>query len=262
MFKKRLGAGPRLGRGLRWLAVPAMAAGLVAGSTGQAGAFIIDGTTNVDDTFTVLFELVPGGTDNGGNTLPGTKPLTAEIVYTVNTIDLDATGEVKFTIDIKNTSPDDPAFTNDGSITSFGLFTDPDAAVSSFMAGSTFSAFAEDTTFPSFQQIDICIFADGCAGGDYKNALAPGEMDTVMIVLGGDLSGGSLTVDPTVVKYQGDRGSYQFAGNGNGTTVPEAQTIYMFLVGLGLLGLVSMLRRGPRQILPLPAYTSAAVAAN
>ena len=207
----------------------AMALGLITATAGQAGALLIDNTTSVGDMFTVNFELQVGETDNDGDMLDmGTVPLTAEIKYTVDIIDLDATGEVKFTIDITNTT----ILEGDGdNILAFGFFTYPELSIYNFAAGSTFLFAEEDTIFPSFQEIDICIFGQNCTGGGYKGGLEPGDSDQVMISLIGDLSGGSVMIDPSVIKFQGDRGSFKLAN----MQVPEPSSLAIF--GIGLLGL-------------------------
>ncbi len=207
----------------------AMALGLITATAGQAGAFLIDGTTSVGDTFTVNFELQVGETDNDGELLDmGTVPLTAEITYTVDVIDFDAMGEVKFTIDITNTTN----LEGDGdNILSFGFFTDPEVSINYFVDGLIFVYAGEDTTFPSVQEIDICIFAQNCTGGDYNDGLEPGASDQVVISLIGDLSGGSVTIDPSVIKFQGDRGSFKLVD----MRVPEPGSLAIF--GIGLLGL-------------------------
>ena len=68
----------------------AVALGLVTATAGQAGAFVtevvIDGTTVVNDTFLVEFELLVGATDDNGNLLGGTEDLTAEMLFTVDAV--------------------------------------------------------------------------------------------------------------------------------------------------------------------------------
>lgn len=195
-------------------------------TAGPAGAFVIDGSTSVGDAFAVNFQLLPGQTDNGGNTLGGTNPLTALITFTVDLIDLDATGEVRFTIDIANTT----TTALNENILAFGFFTNPEVAINSFSGGSTFVVAAEDTNFPSFQNIDICIFTQNCTGGAFNSGLAPGDSDQIAISLVGDLSVGSLTIFPTVIKFQGDIGSFEF------TQIPEPSSLVLFFSGLLVLG--------------------------
>jgi hypothetical protein len=229
----REGANGRRSRGIRALGLAAaIAFGLFGATAGPADAFLMDGTTNVGDTFTVNFKLLPGQVDNGGNVLGGTNPLTASIVYTVDLIDLSATGEVQFTIDISNTTT---TVLNEN-ILAIGFFTNPEVAINSFTGGSTFLSAAEDTNFPSFQEIDICIFAQNCTGGAFSAGLAPGASDQIMISLVGDLSVGSLRIFPSVIKFQGDLGSFEFS------QIPEPSSLLLFFSGLLGLGYFSRRR--------------------
>ncbi len=206
----------------------AMALGLITATAGQAGAFLMDDMTIVNDTFLVEFELLVGATDDSdpGNTLGGTEALTAEMLFTVDAV---SGLSVSFTVEISNTTAMDPAGAD--AIHSIGFFTNPEVSINFFVAGSTFVSAEEDTIFPSFQEIDICIFSQNCTGGGYKGGLEPGDSDQVMISLIGDLSGGSVMIDPSVIKFQGDRGSFKLAN----MRVPEPSSLAIF--GIGLLGL-------------------------
>jgi len=217
-----------------------MALGLIAATAGQAGAFVIDGGTSVDDTFLMNFELLVGATDDNGNTLGGTEDLTAEMLFTV-----DAVGgmSVTFTVKVSNTSLVDPAGAD--AVTSIGFFTDPEVTLSVVTVGTVFTTVEEDPnpSLPGFAEIDICLFANNnCAGGDIYNGLQNLEMDTVAFTL--DWSGGALTIAPGAIKFQGERGSFEFTDSDDpGFRVPEPATLLLFGIGLLGLGAVTWRRR-------------------
>ncbi len=194
--------------GIRRAGLPAaMALGLITATAGQAGAFLIDDTTNVNDTFLVEFELLVGATDDSdpGNTLGGTEALTAEMLFTVDAV---SALSVSFTAKISNTTAVDPAGAD--VIHSIGFFTNPEVTLSNVTLGSVFGSVEEDPnpSLPAFAAIDICLFSGNCAGGAIYDGLQNLAMDTVMFTL--SWFSGDLTIDPSAVQFQGERGSFQF----------------------------------------------------
>jgi hypothetical protein len=224
------------------MGLAALAIGVFGG--GPAQAFVIDDTTAVNDMFTIDFQLDPGQTDNGGNTLGLSHPgLSATVTYTVLSVDFGA-GSVGFSINIDNTTSN---IVNDA-IHSFGFDTDPGISLTSFAAGSVFDLYGEDTNFPSFGTIEFCTWpSQNCSGGAQPNNLAPGNDDTIGLALVWS-GGGALTIDPTVVKFQGDAGSFQFAGceGGDCTTTNVTEPATLGLFSLGLIGLGYVARRRER----------------
>lgn len=242
MYRERLTAIASIRVWSAWrVGLATVAVSALVGGAGSASAFVIDSSTQVNDMFTVPFELQVGETDDAGNTLTqGSDPLSATIKYTATSIDLSANGSVTFSIDISNTT----SLGFNDTILSFGFFSDPDVSVSNFTAGTTFDALVEDTNFPGFQTIDVCILSsNNCSGGSINDGLAPGASDTVEVVLSGDLSGGSLIIDPSVVKFQGDRGSFEFDGDNGDDPTPTPEPATLALIGTGLAGLGWLSRR-------------------
>ena len=123
-------------------------------------------------------------------------------------------------------------------ITTIGFFTNPEVTLSGVTVGSVFTSVEEDPipSLPGFAAIDICLFSNNCAGGPFYAGLENLAMDTVVFTL--DWAGGDLTIDPSIIKFQGERGSFEF------TDIPEPATLLLF--GIGLLGLGVFARRRRR----------------
>ena len=124
-------------------------------------------------------------------------------------------------------------------LTAFGFDTNPNATGASENS-STWNV-SLNTTFPGFQQVDVCLWAGtNCAGG--ANAgLLPSQSTSFTLTLSGlpnaissiDLGSNGTGTDNFYVKYQTDVGSFEFKNTA--TQVPEPFS--MALLGTGLIGM-------------------------
>jgi len=196
----------------------------------QASAYTI---SSVGDSFLVDWSTT---TTNG-------SLISANSTFTVDSF---STTAIALTIDITNTTILTSLLTN-ADITTFGFGVDPNATATLVSAGSTFDMVSAGSgphqNFPGgYKDIDICIYADGCSGGNTTHGLRAGETDTVKILLSGDFSSGFAELLYFPLKFQTSNGSYEPAGcvNGDCTSIPEPTV--PALLGIGLL-LMTILRR-------------------
>jgi hypothetical protein len=190
-------------------------------SAGRAEAAPIIIGANSSTTFDVIW-----------SQLVGTTELRALGLVTVQVHD----GSIDFAFTITNQT----ALWNER-VHSIGFRTDPNAtSLSGIDPGTYFQNFALNTTFPSFQTIDICVWStNNCAGGPQRNNLpGMGTTDTFGFTLNGNFSSG-VVLDQFAIQFMGDLGSYQFVGR-----VPEPATLMLF--GMGLLGTAIGMRRRRR----------------
>ena len=168
----------------------------------------------------------------------GSGLLEAESTWTVASY---SSSEILIDISITNTTSS-ADFVNAG-ILSFGFDVEPDATGTLETPGSVFDTIANSVNFPSFQTIDICLFAQNCAGGSQNAGLAIGDNDTLRIALAGTF-GNSVDLTTFPIKFQTNIGSYEFGGTDCvdcSTSVPEPGMIA--LLGISLLSLVGIRRR-------------------
>jgi hypothetical protein len=199
-----------------------MAVGLCMSQGVMPGKAMADGYTigTVNDDFSVLWSKdVVGGT------------LTATGFFDVLAI---SSSEIQLQITVTNTM--DPALHE--AVNSFGFNTNPAVTASYITEGTVFGGqVGNDTNFPSFQTIQVCVYADqGCPGGGYQNLLQGGASDTVKLLLAGNFgSTPSLTLSTFPIKFQGDLGSFEFGGTP--VVTPEPSSVLLF--GSGLVGVAA-----------------------
>lgn len=170
--------------------------------------------------------------------------------FTTNTLSLD--------IEISNDTDLSAYPGTNSAILSFGFGIDPNVDSYSLASGSVFDmaeiAADPSQTYPGgFKQIDVCIFSEGCNGGDVNSGLQASSSDTLSIDL--HWANGIDTPDATLLyfplKFQGTWGSYELAGCVDGCTPPpppppEGNTpapATLALMGIGLVGFAAARRR-------------------
>jgi len=178
--------------------------------------------------------------------------LTATSIWTVSSY---SSSTIVLDISIFNTTILDPGSLDNAAITAFGFGVSPDATAVLSSAGSVFDMVGEGSgpqqNFPGgFKGIDVCLFADGCAGGNVNNGLQAGDSDSLQVTISA-LTGTSFgdTTDLLFfpAKFQTSLGSYEPAGcvdGNNCTSVPEPGLAA--LMAIGLTGIAVAARRRER----------------
>jgi hypothetical protein len=183
-------------------------------SKAMADAFTI---ANVNDDFSVAWSKdVAGGT------------LTATGFFDVLAI---SSSEIQLQITVTNTTN---AALHEA-VNSIGFNTNPAVTASYITTGAVFEGIGNDTNFPSYQKIEVCVFAsNNCTGGAYNELLKSGASDTVKLLLAGNFgSTPSLTLSAFPIKFQGDLGSYEFGA----VVTPEPSSLLLF--GTGIVGVAA-----------------------
>lgn len=163
--------------------------------------------------------------------------LTASSTWTVSSY---SSSSIVLDILISNTTVLDPGTLDNAAIVSFGFGVSPNATGALSIAGGVFDLVGTGSgpqqTFPGgFKAIDICLFADGCAGGNVNNGLQAGASDSLQVTLTA-LTGSSFgdTTDLLFfpVKFQTSLGSYEPGGCVNCVNVPEPGMVGLLAIGI------------------------------
>jgi hypothetical protein len=210
---------------------------------------------DVGQSFTLYWD-VPAGTV-GDSALP--VDLTATITFTINAFNVDyGTGNdtLSLGINIANTTDLSAYPGTNSAITSFGFGVTPDATATIGSSGSVFDMVGTGSgtsqNYPGgFSNIDVCIFADGCSGGNVNDGLQAGSSDSLTIDLTGnfDLYGdshtGALALFDFPLKFQGTWGSFETPGQITPPppSVPEPGTLALLGIALFAVGLTNRRRK-------------------
>jgi hypothetical protein len=172
----------------------------------------------------------------------GDPVLSASATFTVTSYDAEA---IVLDITLHNTTDLSDSGLTKAAILSMGFGVVPDAVGTLTSAGSVFdmvdAGFGGQQQFAGgFKEIDVCIFAQGCAGGNVNLGLQAGGSDSFQITLAPvstDFSNGTaLAFFP--VKFQTSLGSYALPG----APIPEPDAAVAFALGAVIVG-ASLRRR-------------------
>ncbi|MCM1984893.1 cistern family PEP-CTERM protein [Lyngbya confervoides] len=210
----------------------------------------LDSNYDVGRTLDPTTWYVPAGTSNGREITP--IPLSATLQTVVKAFD---SQKLTLGLTIKNTTTL-PSSNYIANILSFGFGITPNVTSVS-LSQSENAVFdnaivqtSKQQKFPGgFKQIDICIFSDGCSGGDVKTGLQAGQSDSFDLNIAGDFWDSSkgtnfVTLSDFPLKFQTTNGSFEPAG------VPEPTTIIgtALALGFGVMSRKKLIKKQARTV--------------
>ena len=205
----------------------------------------LNSTNDLGRTLDPFTWYVPAGTTNtSGETTP--VALSALLTMTVKEF---TSNLLTLSINVTNTTQVRSG--ENASIVALGFGIDPNATSVAISNSSIFDTAilqnGQQQFAGGFKQIDICIFADGCKGGDVKNGLQAGQSTSFDLTISSNfwnsfMGTNFVTLSDFPLKFQTTHGSFEPAG------VPEPITVFGsgLALGFGALFKRQMAKRDKR----------------
>jgi hypothetical protein len=165
--------------------------------------------------------------------------LSAMATFTVTSFADDA---IVLDITLDHTTDLSDAGLRNAAILSMGFGVAPDVVATITSSGSVFDAVDEGSggqqSFPGgFKHVDVCVFAEGCSGGDVDAGLAAGESDSFQITLSpvSDDFADGVTLAFFPIKFQTSAGSFEPPGSFT-PPIPEPTSAFLYAAGVLVVG--------------------------